>query len=115
MQEQPQFLQSDLTPEEKEYLKEFKEVIADGDITERERRLLNKIRAQFGISVERGEELEAMIMQPSLTPEEQEYLSEYKEIIAEGQVSERERRFLEKLRKANGISEERAAEIENNI
>ena len=46
-------------------------------------------------------------------PEEQEYLSEYKEIIAEGEVSERERRFLEKLRKANGISEERAAEIEH--
>ena len=110
--QQPQFLQSGLTPEEKEYLKEFKEVIADGDITERERRLLNKIRAQFGISVERGEELESMIMQPSLTPEEQEYLSEYKEIIAEGEVSERERRFLEKLRKANGISEERATEIE---
>ena len=112
--EQPQVLQSGLTPEEKEYLKEFKEVIADGDITERERRLLNKFRAKFGISVERGEELEAMIMQPSLTPEEQEYLSEYKEIIAEGEVSERERRFLEKLRKANGISEERAAEIEKN-
>ena len=112
--EQPQVLQSGLTPEEKEYLKEFKEVIADGDITERERRLLNKFRAKFGISVERGEELEAMIMQPSLTPEEQEYLSEYKEIIAEGEVSEHERRFLEKLRKANGISEERAAEIEKN-
>ena len=54
-------------------------------------------------------------MQPSLTPEEQEYLDEYKEIIAEGEVSERERRFLKKLRKANGISEERATEIENNI
>ena len=101
-----------LSPEEKEYLEEFKEIIADGDITERERRLLNKIRAQFGISVERGEELESMIMQPSLRPEEQEYLDEYKEIIAEGEVSERERRFLEKLRKANGISEERTAEIE---
>ena len=110
--EQPQVLQSGLTPEEKEYLKEFKEVIADGDITERERRLLNKFRAKFGITEERGEELESMIMQPSLTPEEQEYLDEYKEIIAEGEVSERERRFLEKLRKANGISEERATEIE---
>ena len=54
-----------------------------------------------------------MIMHPSLTPEEQEYLTEYKEIIAEGEVSEREQRFLDKLRKANGISEERAAEIEN--
>lgn len=113
--DQPQVLQSGLTPEEKEYLKEFKEVIADGDITGRERRLLNKFRAKFDITDERGEELEAMIIQPSLTLEEREYLEEYKEIIAGGEISERERRFLEKLRKANGISEERAAEIENNI
>ena len=113
VKEQTPTLQPALSPEEKEYLEEFKEVIADGEITERERRLLNKFRAKFGISEERGEELEAMIMQPSLTPEEQEYLAEYKEIIAEGEVSERERRVLEKLRKANGISEERAAEIEN--
>lgn len=108
-------LQLALSQEEKEYIEEFKEIIADGEITERERRLLNKFRAKFGISEERGEELEAMIMQPSLTPEEQEYLAEYKEIIAEGEVSERERRFLEKLRKANGISEKRAKEIEMNI
>lgn len=113
VKEQNPTLQPALSQEEKVYIEEFKEVIADGEITERERRLLNKFRAKFGISEERGEELEAMIMQPSLTPEEQEYLEEYKEIIAEGEVSERERRFLEKLRKANGISEERAAEIEN--
>ena len=113
VKEQTPTLQPALSQEEKEYIEEFKEVIADGEITERERRLLNKFRAKFGISEERGEELEAMIMQPSLTPEEQEYLTEYKEIIAEGEVSEREQRFLDKLRKANGISEERAAEIEN--
>ena len=114
VKEQTPTLQPALSQEEKEYIEEFKEIIADGEITERERRLLNKFRAKFGITDERGEELEAMIMQPSLTPEEQEYLAEYKEIIAEGEVSERERRFLEKLRKANGISEERAAEIEKN-
>lgn len=101
-----------LSPEEKEYIEEFKEIVADGEITERERRLLNKFRAKFGITDERGEELEAMIIQPSLTLEEREYLEEYKEIIAGGEISERERRFLEKLRKANGISEERTAEIE---
>lgn len=115
VKEQTPTLQPALSQEEKEYIEEFKEVIADGEITERERRLLNKFRAKFGITEERGEELEAMVIQPSLTPEEQEYLEEYKEIIAEGEVSERERRFLEKLRKANGISEERATEIEKNI
>ena len=34
-------LQPALSQEEKEYIEEFKEVIADGEITERERRLLN--------------------------------------------------------------------------
>lgn len=115
VKEQTPTLQPALSPEEKEYIEEFKEVIADGEITERERRLLNRFRAKFGITAERGEELEAMIMRSSLTQEEQEYLEEYKEIIAEGEASERERRFLEKLRKANGISEERAKEIEQYI
>lgn len=113
--QEAQSLQPALSAEEKEYVEEFKEIIADGEISERERRLLDKLRMSFGITKARGEELEAMLMQPSLTPEELEYLEEYKGIIAEGEVSERDRRFLEKLRKVNGISGERAAEIEKNV
>lgn len=98
---------------EQEYLNELKEILADGEISPRERRLLDKIRTQLGISEERAAELEAALSSPSLTPEEQEYLDEFKEIIAEGQISPRDQRFLEKLKKANGISDERAKEIEN--
>lgn len=97
---------------EQEYLKELEDILSDGEISQRERRLLDKIRTQLGISEERAAELEASLSKPSLTQEEQEYLDEYKEIIADGEISPRDQRFLDKLKKANGISESRAKEIE---
>lgn len=103
---------TELTSKEQEYLSELKEILSDGEISPRERRLLDKIREQLSISEERAAELEASLSSPSLTPEEQEYLDEYKEIVAEGEISARDQRFLDKLKKANGISEERAKEIE---
>lgn len=44
--------------------------------------------------------------------EELEYLKEYREMSAEGPISDRDRRYLEKIKEANGISDERAAELE---
>lgn len=98
---------------EQEYLDELKEILADGEISPRERRLLEKIRVQLGISSERALQLEQSVAAPALSEEEQEYLDEYKEIIADGEISARDQRFLDKLKKANGISEERAQEIES--
>lgn len=97
---------------EQEYVDELKEILADGEISPRERRLLEKIRVQLGISTERAQQLEQSVAAPALSEEEQEYLNEYKEIIADGEISARDQRFLDKLKKANGISEERAKEIE---
>lgn len=93
-------------------MNELKEILADGEISPRERRLLDRIRIQSGISEERAAELEAYLTAPQLTAEEQEYLNEYKEIIAEGEVTENERRLLDKILRMNGISNERAKEIE---
>ena len=101
------------TPEESEYMEEVKDVLADGEISERERKLLDKIRVKLGISEERGKELEVYLSKPSLTTEEQEYLNEYRDIVSEGEITPRDQRFLDKLKRVNGISEERAAEIEN--
>lgn len=114
--ELPQITQSaTLTAEEEEYLTELKEVLADGEISPRERRLLEKIRIQSGISEERAAELENSLTALKLTEEEQEYLDEYKDVIADGEITERERRLLEKFRTLNGISEERAREIEASV
>lgn len=44
--------------------------------------------------------------------EELEYLKEYREMSAEGPISDRDRRYLEKIKETNGISDERAAELE---
>lgn len=103
------------TSEEKEYLDEVQECLADGEIGPRERRLLDKIRSKLGISAARASELEASLATPKLTEDEQEYLKEYKECAVDGIVSDKERRLLDKVRKMLGISEERAAEIEKLI
>lgn len=96
---------------EQEYIDEYKEMLADGEITDRDRRFLDKIKKANGISEARAAELEASCS-IKLSPEEQEYLDEYKDIIADGEISDRDRRFLDKIKKANGISDNRAAEIE---
>jgi len=103
----------ELSEEEAEYLNEYKEMLCDGEISERDRRFLSKIMKSNGISEQRAKELEAMAVKPSLSEEEQEYLDEYREIISEGEISARDQRFLEKLKKTNGISESRAQEIES--
>ena len=97
---------------EKEYLDEVKECLADGEIGGSERRLLNKLRVKLGISEERAAELEASLQKPQLTEEEQEYLEAYQDALEDGVVSDKERRLLDKLMKINNISEERAKEIE---
>ena len=51
----------------------------------------------------------------SLTKEEQEYLDELKECMADGEIGGSERRLLNKLRVKLGISEERAEELEASL
>lgn len=98
---------------EKEYLETYKEcLLEDGEITAKERRLLDKLRIKLGISEERAKELEVSVNDPVLTTEEQDYIESYKEALVDGTLSDKERRLLEKLRVMYGISEERARELE---
>ena len=98
--------------EEQEYVEMYKEYAADGDISERDRKMLDKFRSRLGISEERARELEDSCSKPKLTEDEQEYLEMFKEYAADGEISERDRRMLNKMRERMGISEERAKEIE---
>ena len=97
---------------EQEYLEELKDILSDGEISPRERRLLDKIRVKLGISEERVQELEAPLTKPQLTEDEQEYLDMYREYAEKGEITEKERRRLDKFAAAMRISEERANEIE---
>lgn len=67
---------SELTEKEQEYVNELTEILEDGNISPREHRLLYKLRISLGITEERGKELESIISQPKLSPEEQEYLDD---------------------------------------
>lgn len=106
-------LSQSLTEEEVEYLNELKACLEeDGEISSKERRLLNRLRERLGINEERAEELEASLLEPELTEEEKEYLDEYKACIEEGVLSSKEIRLLNRLRMSLGITENRAKELE---
>lgn len=97
---------------EQEYLDELQECLADGNIGNSERRLLNKLRVKLNITEERAKDLESSLQETQLTEEEKEYLEAYKDAMEDGIVTEKERRLLDKLMKINNISEQRAKEIE---
>lgn len=103
-----------LTENEKEYVEELKICFEeDGEISPRERRLLDRLRTKLLISEIRAKELEESL-RPQLSEKEQEYIEEYKACLEEcKEISSKEKRLLDKLRVSLGITEERAKEIEN--
>ena len=103
-----------MTDEEQEYLDEVEICLEeDGEISTKERQLLDRLRAKLGITEMRAKELEASLNALKLTKEEQEYLEEYKLCLEEdGEISPKERRLLDRLRDKLGISVKRAEELE---
>ena len=103
-----------VTSEEQEYLEEIRACLDnDGEITSRERRLLDRLRKSLGITEARAKELEASVN--DMSDDEKEYQEELKACLEDGTISDRERRLLDRLRKSLGISEERAKAIEDRL
>ena len=103
-----------VTSEEQEYLEEIRACLDnDGEITSRERRLLDRLRKSLGITEARAKELETSVN--NMSDDEKEYQEELKACLEDGTISDRERRLLDRLRKSLGISEERAKAIENRL
>ena len=103
-----------VTSEEQEYLEEIRACLDnDGEISSRERRLLDRLRKSLGITEARAKELEASVN--NMSDDEKEYQEELKACLEEGTISDRERRLLDRLRKSLGISEERAKAIEDRL
>lgn len=103
---------TDINTSEQEYLEEYKCMLADGEIGERERKSLNRLCERLGLSSARAAELEAAATGKPLSKEEQEYLDEYREMLADGGVRDRDRRTLQRLAQRNGISDARTRELE---
>ena len=104
-----------LSNNELEYREEVKFLESNGGISNRERRLLNRLRESLGISEERAAELEALCNPIILSKEEQEYAEEVKVVLEDGVISDRERRLLNSLAKSLNISPERAQQIEESL
>lgn len=103
--------QKNLSSDEKEYLEAVEEYLEDGMISERDRRMLERLRKSLGITEEQAVELEATLV-PQLTDDEKEYIEALKECLEEGGINDRDRRTLERLRKSLDITEKRASELE---
>ncbi len=102
-----------MSPKEQEYIDSLKDFLEDdAEITPRERKMLDRIRQSLGISEERAQELENSLVKPQLSEDEQEYLEMYQEYAEKGEVTEKERRRLDKFAAAMGITAERVKEIE---
>lgn len=78
------------------------------------RKFLDRLCRRYNISPERAAVIEKMAA-PKLTDDEKEYLDSVKEVLADGEMSPRDRKLLNRLRDSLGISEERAAELENSL
>ena len=107
----PAALQS-LTPEEEKYKEEILFCLEDNSIiTEEDRRYLERKRKKLGIDEARALEIEQQTV-PTFTDNEKEYLEIFKELTANGTVTDRIRRLLERERETLNITKKRAIEIE---
>ena len=103
-----------LSPAEVKYKEEFLFMLEDGGIGDTERRLLERKRQKFGVSEERAKMIEESCA-PSLSEEEKEYIEIYKDMLEDGEISERRRKILKKEAESLGISPSRAKELEEMI
>ena len=103
---------TELDKDEQEYLEALKEFLEEGEISDRERRMLDRVRKSLGISEHRAAELETSLKTPQLTEDEQEYLDMYREYAEEGEITEKVRKRLDRFASAIGISPKRMNELE---
>ena len=97
---------------EQKYIEALKEFLEEGEIRERERRMLDRMRQSLGISEQRAAELEVSLKKPQLTEDEREYLDMYREYAEEGAITEKIRNRLDRFASALGISPERVKQLE---
>lgn len=100
---------------EKEYIDEVKYILEDDGIIDNKQRLfLERFREKKGISKDRANKLENELNYvESLNDNEKEYLEEFKEFLNDGEITEKERRILNRFANRLEITNERVFEIEN--
>ena len=103
-----------LSPGEEKYKEEVLFVLEDGVIGDAERRLLERKRQKYCVSEERAKLIEESCV-PSLSEEEKEYIEIYKDMLEDGEISERRRKILNKEAESLGIPQSRVKELEEMV
>lgn len=103
-----------LAEAEEEYLKELAACLKDGELTEIQRKLLQRQATKLGIDPERAAELETMAQnkRAQYTEAELEYMEEIDICLEDGKISADARKIINRHRIKLGISELRAAQLE---
>lgn len=98
-----------------EYLDEVKFMLDDdGRIDEKERSVLERIRIKKGIDKEMAIYLENdLLLSSALSDNEKEYLEEYRELLQDGPIEEKERRILARFATRLELSEEQVLKLES--
>lgn len=108
---------SELSEDEQYYVEMLEDALEDGQISNDEKRFLDRQQKRSGISPERAKMLEEMVRnRGNFSETELEYLEELKfSVEDDGEISEDERRFLDRMKKRLGVSDERAEEMEQMV
>ncbi|EHQ43927.1 tellurite resistance TerB family protein [Myroides odoratus] len=88
---------------ENEYIEEYVFLAADGEFSERDLRILDRLRQRLNITESRALELTKSLN--SYSAEEKELLDEIEFMLEDGEITDREERILLRLANRLGISE----------
>jgi len=111
---------AELAANEQEYIDMVKDFMIDGAIPDSARRVLARERKSLNLSDERAEELENLALNgdgkdspaDSLTDDEKDFISCLNDVVVDGNIPENARRLINRAKTSLGISDERAAELE---
>jgi uncharacterized tellurite resistance protein B-like protein len=82
----------------------------DGIIDEKERRILDRLKNSLGLTEQQAIDIESKLQ---ITEQnEREYIDEFITIMNDGEITDKERRLLNRLAKSLGITEKKVIEIE---
>lgn len=88
----------------------------DGIIDDKERRILNRLKDKLKINDEIANKIESdILILKEYTQNEKEYIEEYIEFLNEGEITEKERRILNRFATRLELTEERVSELENSL
>lgn len=104
---------SNNSADENEFLEEYTFLISDGELSERDRRILDRLRQKLNITEERASELISSLN--GYSTEEKELIEEIKFMMEDGEISKKEEQILLRFASKLGVSNERCLELIKSI